>query len=72
MITLNRKESESILIHPSEDLDPAMTVAELFANGPIKVIITEARQGDVQIGIHVPGKLRVVQTERFLPGSCSG
>lgn len=72
MITLSRKESESILIHPSEDLDPAMTVAELFANGPIRVIVTAANRGHAQIGIEVPGKLRVIQTERFVPGSCPG
>jgi hypothetical protein len=72
MITLNRKASESFLIHPSEDLDPTMTVAELFSAGPIKVVITDAKQGDVSIGVDVPGNLQVIQMEQFIPGSCSG
>jgi len=69
---LDRKERQSILIHPAEGLDPVMTVAELFASGPIKVVITKAREGDVGIGIDVPGSLCVIQPELFSAGICSG
>jgi sRNA-binding carbon storage regulator CsrA len=71
MLTLTRKESESILIHPSENLDPAMTVAELFSTGPIRVVVAETNQSDVQIGIDLPGSLCVIPAEQFIPGSCS-
>jgi sRNA-binding carbon storage regulator CsrA len=71
MLTLTRKESEIILIHPSEDLDPTMTVAELFSAGPIKVIVAETNQSDVQIGIDLPGSLCVIPAEQFIPGNCT-
>ena len=39
MLVLTRRQGQSILIRPAADLDPATTIADLFANGPIEVAI---------------------------------
>lgn len=41
MLMLSRREGESILISSSQKADPSMTLAELFANGPIELVVQE-------------------------------
>ena len=36
MLVLTRKEGESILIYPADNIDPDMTIRELFSK-PIKI-----------------------------------
>ncbi|NJO12303.1 MAG: carbon storage regulator [Gammaproteobacteria bacterium] len=43
MLVLSRRPDESIEIGPAEGIDPRMTLSELFANGPIQIILLGAR-----------------------------
>jgi sRNA-binding carbon storage regulator CsrA len=62
MLVLSRKIGESVLISPLDNLDPAMTVKELFSKGPITITIRSiARQ--VRIGFDAPQNLRILRDE---------
>jgi sRNA-binding carbon storage regulator CsrA len=66
MLVLTRKEDESLVIFPSEYIDPSLTVAELFSSGPIKITINKISgltQRHVQIGIDAPRDLVIVRGE---------
>jgi hypothetical protein len=45
MLVLSRHQGESILISPSENADPNMTLGEVFANGPAVLNIDEVKGG---------------------------
>ena len=63
MLTLTRKENQSLFIEPFEDIDPDMTVAELFANGGIEIFLAEIEYKQVKIGIEAPKVLNIVRSE---------
>ena len=42
MLVLTRRADESILIGPAEGADGRMTLAELFANGPIQIRLLQS------------------------------
>lgn len=62
MLVLTRKEDEALVIFPSNDIDPSMTVAELFNKGPIKIIVNKLA-GQVKLGIKAPQGLTVLRFE---------
>jgi sRNA-binding carbon storage regulator CsrA len=57
-----RKKDESILIYP-EDVPENMTVAELFADGPIKIIISDTNHVQCKLGIAAPRELKIFREE---------
>jgi len=65
MLALTRRSGESIQIFPSRDIDPDMTVAELFKDGSIKIMIMtrEHNNQQVRLGIQAPGALTVLRDE---------
>jgi len=63
MLTLERKEGESIIIQPSPDLDPSLTVTELFANGLIEITIKDIKPGKAKILIDAPQELSIAREE---------
>jgi len=62
MLVLARKEGESILIQPANDIDPNMTIRELFRQ-PIEVLISRVKGGQVRVGVKAPRALAVVREE---------
>jgi hypothetical protein len=40
MLVLERKDGESILVYPSPNIDPVLTVRELFSQ-PVKVMMVD-------------------------------
>jgi sRNA-binding carbon storage regulator CsrA len=66
MLMLTRKIGESILIYPSDNLDPSMTVKELFIKGPITVTVCSTSH-QVRIGIDAPSLLRILRDELIRP-----
>jgi len=63
MLSLQRKLEESIHIFPSDDLDPNMTVAELFKDGSIIVKVIDIENGKVRLGFNAPDCLDIAREE---------
>ena len=63
MLVLTRRQGQSILIQPSSDLDPSMTIADLFAEGPVEVAILGIDGKQIKVGIDAPKTLSVLRNE---------
>lgn len=63
MLVLSRKFGESILIRLSEDVDPDMSVRDLFQQGPIRIRLINQAENAVRVGIDAPLELAVVREE---------
>lgn len=63
MLVLTRRVGEALLLLPSDDLDPDMTVAELFRDGPVVVRVEEVRRSQAAIGIEAPKEFLVLREE---------
>jgi len=63
MLSLSRKENQSLFIMPNLDVNPNMTVAELFKDGPIEVYVHDFRKSQIKIGIDAPLELNIVRGE---------
>jgi len=59
MLIISRKDSESVLIRPSDDVDPQMTLAELFQDGPIEITVFSAAGSRVKMGVQAPQQLSI-------------
>ncbi|MCB1845717.1 MAG: carbon storage regulator [Halioglobus sp.] len=59
MLIISRKDAESILIRPAEDVDPAMTLADLFREGPIEITVFSAGSNRVKMGVQAPNQLSI-------------
>jgi len=55
-----RRKGESILIYP-EDIPENMTVAELFAGGPIKMTVTNTNDAQCKVAIDARMALRIAR-----------
>ncbi len=62
MLVLTRKPGQAIQIDLMEDLDPRTPVGELFATGPIEIIIGGIRGDQVKLGIHADKRFRIRRT----------
>ena len=63
MLSLTRHENESLFIQLAKDVDPNMTVAELFKDGPLEIYVHDLRKTQVKIGIHAPLELNIIREE---------
>ena len=63
MLVLTRKENEAILIYPADDVDPDMTFAELFKDGPIKPRLNKLVKGQAKVSIDAARALQIVRDE---------
>ncbi len=59
MLIVSRRDAESILIRPGDDIDPTMTLADLFRNGPIEITIFSAGGSRVKMGVQAPEQLSI-------------
>lgn len=59
MLIVSRRDAESILIRPAEDVDPNTTLADLFRDGPIEIIVFAAGQSSVKMGVRAPQQLSI-------------
>lgn len=63
MLVLTRKPDEDLVIRPALGLDPQMTVAELFAGGPLLVRVIGVNGRRVKVGVDAPLTLDVARSE---------
>ncbi len=59
MLVLSRRADESILIQPADGIDQHMTLAELFAAGPIQITLLGGTGKRVKVGIDAPAQLQI-------------
>ncbi len=57
MLIVSRRDSESIEIRPGDDIDPQMTLADLFRNGPIEITVFSPGGSRVKMGVQAPEQL---------------
>ena len=57
MLIVSRKDTESIESRPDEGIDLKMTLADLFAAGPIEITIFSANHNRVKMGVQAPSEL---------------
>ena len=57
MLIVSRRDAESIEIRPGDDIDPSMTLADLFSGGPIEITIFSSNNNRVKMGVQAPEEL---------------
>lgn len=57
MLIVSRRNAESIEIRPGEDIDPDMTLADLFRHGPIEITVFSPGGSRVKMGVQAPEQL---------------
>ncbi len=63
MLIVSRKDAESIEIRPTDDIDPQMTLADLFKGGPIEITIFSSGHNKVTMGVQAPNVLSIWRKE---------
>lgn len=63
MLILTRRPGEWVEIEPRQEAPAGMTVAELFAGGPIRVFLGPINGDRARIGILAPAELRILRSE---------
>jgi len=63
VLVVSRKENESIQIEPLDGIDPTMTLAEVFAHGPIVLTLKHVGARRVRIVVEAPGALRIMRSQ---------
>lgn len=59
MLIVSRRDAESILIRPGDDIDMSMTLADLFSSGPIEITIFSSNESRVKMGVQAPDELSI-------------
>jgi sRNA-binding carbon storage regulator CsrA len=59
MLVLSRRADESIIITPADGTDTRMTLAELFAQGPIQITLLGGTGKRIKMGIEAPTPLAI-------------
>jgi sRNA-binding carbon storage regulator CsrA len=59
MLVIRRRSDESIVIQPAEGADANMTLAQLFADGPIQITLLGGTGRNVKMGIEAPEYLAI-------------
>jgi len=59
MLIVSRRDAESILIRPSDNIDMSMTLADLFRGGPIEITIFSSGSNRVKMGVQAPAQLTI-------------
>ncbi len=59
MLVLSRRADESIVIQPADGVDENITMAQLFANGPIQITLLGGTGRRVKMGIEAPAELSI-------------
>ena len=59
MLVLTRRTDESFVIELAEGVHGSMTVAELFADGPILITLLGGSGRRVKVGIEAPDQLSI-------------
>ena len=65
MLVLTRKPGQLIKIEPDETLNLATPIGELFADGPVEIIVTQVNGCQVKLGICAHPRLLILRDELY-------
>ena len=63
MLIVSRRNAESILIEPAEDIDPETPLREIFGDGPIEITLFSGAGHRVKMGVDAPRALTIWRKE---------
>ncbi len=63
MLILTRKPGQAVQIDLMADLDPRTPIGELFAQGPIEIVVTGIRGEQVKLGLTADPCFRILREE---------
>jgi sRNA-binding carbon storage regulator CsrA len=63
MLVMSRRADESIVIQPADGVDANITLAQVFANGPIEITLLGGTGRRVKMGIEAPDELSIRRKE---------
>ncbi len=63
MLVLTRRQGEYITVYPAGDVDPRMTVAELFKDGPMEIHVGTINKNQVRLNFKAPRELLLLRNE---------
>jgi len=69
MLIVSRKNTESILIHPAKGVDPNLTLADIFNDGPIEITIFMSIGKSVKMGVQAPRQLSIWRRDNDSSGA---
>lgn len=64
MLMLNRKPGEAVMIDLVEGVDPRTPVGELFAAGPIEIVVQRDGQ-HIKVGIRADARFLILRSELY-------
>ena len=64
MLILTRKSGQVVIIDMMEDLDPKTPIGELFARGPIQIMVTDIQSTQVKLGFTADPRFLILRQER--------
>jgi sRNA-binding carbon storage regulator CsrA len=64
MLVLTRKPGQLVLISPKAAMPPGLSMAEVFEEGPLMVVVRRVDRGSVSLGIEAPRWLYIERAER--------
>lgn len=70
MLIVSRRDTESLLIEPGKDIDPTLTLADLFRDGPIEIRIFSTNNCRVKMGVQAPGELSIWRQDEAVSPAC--
>lgn len=66
MLIITRKRGQIIRIEPAPGTDPATPIGDIFAQGPIEVMVAQVRGSNIRLGISAPLSLIILRSELLL------
>lgn len=63
MLILTRKPGQAVIIDLAEGLDPRTPVGELFAQGPIEIMVSGIRGSQVSLAVHADRRFHILRDE---------
>ena len=63
MLILTRRVGQRFIVAPGSAIDPKMTVAELFRQGPIEVCVAAVSGSRVKLNIEADRRLLILREE---------
>ncbi|MCK7580730.1 MAG: carbon storage regulator [Chromatiales bacterium] len=63
MLILTRKPGQALTIRPDQNLDLTMPIEQLFADGPIRVLVAGVSGPQVRLGVAADSRLTILRDE---------